>query len=663
MRGGSVTHTVAAPLRLLEALLVLGVIGATLAIVTPEVEADDIIEIPAAGRVAGGMYSAEWLISADLDGLAAATGRRVTLGGTFHDVIENDHLVLSWSNTREILDEAWKGKATPFANVGINASTDEISLGSYDANIALWATHVKQYLDLGGGRTVIVAPLQEMNHDGTPWGCDPGSYKSAYRKFVDTFRAMGMDETKVRWAFAPNNWTSPGCGAIADYYPGDDYVDVIGISAYNWGTCVGSRWESPSQIYGPALNELRSTVNAFKPYVIAQTAAPRSSNCGGDQDQWVSNAFKYLSGDPNVVGLIWFNFDKETDWRIWAESTVSAGWRDAMTRSSTTYEWPLTSWFQPGTLTVPVIPIRGDDVVVLGGPAAVSDDALYDVSGALGGLPGRISGPNRYSTATQVSESFFDPGVDAVYVVTGEGFADAVSAGAAASMVDGPLLLVRKDSIPEETQAELARVRPKQIFVVGGPVVISQTVVDGLGTYAASGSVTRLAGANRYGTAAAVAAAAFSGGVNTVYLASGLGFADALGAGAAAVTVDGAVLLSRAEHLPVETSASIRALHPSEVVLVGGSAALSPVIEAELRGLGVATVRRIAGPDWYTTSAIISSETFPGGAPSALLATAATYPDALVGVAAAGRLGVPFLLTDPDTIPPVITDELDRLLR
>ncbi len=288
---------------------------------------------------------------------------------------------------------------------------------------------------------------------------------------------------------------------------------------------------------------------------------------------------------------------------------------------------------------------------------------IYDISGALGGMPSRIAGPNRYSTAARVSGAFFDPGVAAVYIVTGEGFADALSAGAAAASVDGPLLLVRKDSIPAETSAELTRLRPQRIFVAGGPVVISQAVVDGLGRYATSGSVSRLAGANRYGTAAAVAAAAFPNGVGTVYLASGLGFADALSAGAAAVTVEGAELLSTPEHLPGETAASIRKLNPSQVVLVGGTSALTPAIEAEVRSLGVGTVRRIAGPDRYTTSAIISSGTFPGGASSVLLATAMAYPDALAGVAAAGKLNVPFLLTDPEATPPAIINELRRILK
>ena len=656
-------HTDFVRLRPLGLFFSVVLLAATLAVFLPEAEAGSTIEVPAAGRVDGGIYSTEWSISTDLDALASATGKRMTFGGTFHNINENDHLTNSWSNTREILDEVWKGKATPFANVGIDASVDQIARGTFDAKIAVWATHVKQYLDLGGGRSVIIAPLQEMNLEVTPWGCDPGSYRTAYRKFVDTFRSLGLDDTMVRWSFAPNNWTSPGCGSIADYYPGDTYVDVIGISAYNWGKCVGTRWESPAQVYGPALKELRTTVSASKPYVIAQTAAPRSSACGGDQDHWIDNAFTYLSGDPNVVGLIWFNFDKETDWRIWAKPTVSAGWRDAMARSSTTYEWPLDSWFAHGDLAVPVSSVRGDDVVVLGGPAAVSDDALYDIAGALGGMPGRIAGANRYSTAARVSRALFSPGVAAAYVVTGEDFADALSTGAAAASVDGPLLLVRRDTIPAETRAELARLRPERIYVAGGPVVVSPTVVDDLGEYAVSGTVHRLAGADRYGTASAVATTAHPDGVGAVYLASGLGFADALAAGAAAVTVDGAVLLSTPDHLPAETVAAIRRLTPSEVVLVGGTSELGPTIEAEVRSLGIGGVRRIAGSDPYATSAIIASETFPGGAPSVLLATAMAYPDALAGVAAAGKLNVPFLLTDPVETPPVIINELRRILK
>ena len=320
------------------------------------------VEVAAEGTVHGGIYSKEFFVSGDLDALAAASGRRVTFAGTFHNVFENDGTTPGWSNTREYLNEVWLGKATPFANVGINAPAAAIAAGTYDAKIDEWASHVEQYLDKGEGRSVIIAPLQEANGNWTFWGCDPANFKPAYRKFVDIFAARGLDATKVRWAWAPNGWTSPGCGKLADYYPGDAYVDVISISAYNFGTCVpgSNSWDSVPQVFGPWLDELRSTVNAEKPYMIAQTAAPAPAWCGGSQDAWVRDMFTYLSNDPNVVGLVWFNLDKssvgETDWRIWNGSAATQGWRDGINFGTTSYQWPLTDWFQPGALTVSAAP-------------------------------------------------------------------------------------------------------------------------------------------------------------------------------------------------------------------------------------------------------------------------------------------------------------------
>ena len=68
-----------------------------------------------------------------------------------------------------------------------------------------------------------------------PYGCDPANFANAYRRVVDIIRGRGIDETKVRFAFAPNGWTDPKCGSIGSYYPGNAYVDVIGISSYRWG--------------------------------------------------------------------------------------------------------------------------------------------------------------------------------------------------------------------------------------------------------------------------------------------------------------------------------------------------------------------------------------------------------------------------------------------
>jgi len=94
-----------------------------------------------------------------------------------------------------------------------------------------------------------------------------------------------------------------------------------------------------------------------------------------------------------------------------------------------------------------------------------------------------------------------------VYVATGEDFPDALGGGPVAAMVKGPLLLVRQDSIPGETAAELGRLAPDKIVIIGGTAVISAGVEAGLGAFATT--VERIAGVNRYDTAAQLSAATF----------------------------------------------------------------------------------------------------------------------------------------------------------
>ncbi|MFQ5524603.1 MAG: glycoside hydrolase family 26 protein, partial [Acidimicrobiia bacterium] len=305
------------------------------------------VTIDGTGQVHGGIYSSEFFASSDLDALASATGKRVTFGGTFNSVNENDGVAPGWSNTREMLEEVWKGQATPFANLTIPATAASIASGSWDAKINEWAGHLEQYLDKGEGRSLVLAPLQEMNGDWTPYGCDPANFKLAYKRIVDILKGRGIDETQVRFAFAPNGWTSPGCGDLTDYYPGDAYVDVIGVSAYRWnGT------DTVYQVMGGTVADL-STWFPTKPIVIAQTAAWPSTS----KDQWIQDMFAWAASNPHVVAVIYFNFDNsslsgETDWRIWIPPVVNGGWKNGMNSGSTAYQWPLTDWFRPGTLSI-----------------------------------------------------------------------------------------------------------------------------------------------------------------------------------------------------------------------------------------------------------------------------------------------------------------------
>ena len=178
----------------------------------------------------------------------------------------------------------------------------------------------------------------------------------------------------------------------------------------------------------------------------------------------------------------------------------------------------------------------------------------------------RTGGADRFETAALISASVFSPGVETVYLATGAGFADALAVGSAGA----PVLLTEFDRLPQSTVSELVRLRPGRIVIVGGVGVIS-TSVEELARQYTSGSVVRVGGADRFETAALISASVFAPGVETVYLATGAGFADALAVGPAGAPV----LLVRQDCIPPSTIAELTRLNASRVVLVGGTGVLS----------------------------------------------------------------------------------------
>jgi hypothetical protein len=330
------------PMRSKVAFLAALVALAGTIVVVPPAPRAEAVTITGAGSVYAGIYSEHFAAGADLNNLAAAIGKRMTFAGTFHSISENDGVAGGWSNTREMLEEVWAGQATPFANLTIPASAASIASGAWDGKIHEWSSHMEQFLNRGGGRSLVLAPLQEMNGTWTPYGCDPANYAAAYRRIVDIIRGRGNNETRVRFAFAPNGWTDPNCGSIGSYYPGSAHVDVIGISAYRWADEAGV-----FAVMGDIVNQVSGAFPG-KPIIIAQTAAwPTAS-----KDQWIREMMAWAANHPSVVAVIYFNLAKETDWRVWIPPNVNAGWRDGVLAGGTKYQWPLRDWFQPGPLNL-----------------------------------------------------------------------------------------------------------------------------------------------------------------------------------------------------------------------------------------------------------------------------------------------------------------------
>jgi putative cell wall-binding protein len=274
----------------------------------------------------------------------------------------------------------------------------------------------------------------------------------------------------------------------------------------------------------------------------------------------------------------------------------------------------------------------------------------------------RFGGADRYATAALVSANHFAPGVAVAYVATGANFPDALAGGPAAARAGGPILLVARGQIPPATKAELTRLRPGRIIVLGGTAGVSDGVLAALGAYQTGGGVSRIGGADRYATAAAVSRATFAPGVATAYVATGLTFPDALVGGAAAARAGSPVLLTKAGGLPGSTERELRRLAPGRIVVLGGTSAVSDGVVARLRTLATSgKVIRLAGADRYATAVAVSAASFPAGVPALFVATGQAFPDALVAVPAAAKTGAAVLLVPGSSVPGTIRREAARL--
>ncbi|WP_291052584.1 cell wall-binding repeat-containing protein [Herbiconiux sp.] len=270
----------------------------------------------------------------------------------------------------------------------------------------------------------------------------------------------------------------------------------------------------------------------------------------------------------------------------------------------------------------------------------------------------RVSGADRYAVAVSVSKKTFPNGAPTVYVATGETYPDALSAGAAAVTQGGPLLMTPKNTLPAEVKAEIQRLKPANIVVVGGPNSVSPAVFDALKKL--QSKTTRVDGADRFAVSRELALDVFGdGGADVVYIATGLNFPDALGASGAAGFQGGPVLLvnGQAGTLDAATKTALDTLDPGKIVIAGGPASVSTGIENALKAYG--PVQRLGGADRYEASVAINLNAYTSS-DEAFLVTGSTFPDALSGSAWAGHLGAPLYVSRPDCVPQVTLDALHK---
>lgn len=192
-------------------------------------------------------------------------------------------------------------------------SLARIADGTHDDYISAWAHGVASTR----GR-VYLRPMHEMNGNWYPWagtvnGNSAKTYIAAWRRLHKIFDRVGADN--VRWVWSPFVDDVPNTqdNRFESYYPGSRYVDVLSLDGYNWGAehpDYGG-WRSFRTVFLSAYR--RITKLGPQPVWIAETA---SAPEGGEKARWVAEMFSDARKMSRIEAIIWFNVDKERDWRL-----------------------------------------------------------------------------------------------------------------------------------------------------------------------------------------------------------------------------------------------------------------------------------------------------------------------------------------------------------
>jgi hypothetical protein len=275
---------------------------------------------PAAAAMAVGAYIPnQWKNPAAIDAFARKVGQMpaIVLSYKRWDVKPFYKPELTGIDSRGALPMvSWE----PWTSSGKPDKLWSIARGRYDGYISRSARQAKAW-----GKPIMVRFAQEMNGSWAPWeqghpGSTPRSFILAWRHIVSVFRREGADN--VLWVWCPN--ANTGELPFMQYYPGDRWVDWVGLDGFNWGGSIG--WRSFSEIFGGSYEELARSTS--KPIVIGETG---SGQTGGDKAAWVrSTFFRELPNFSRVRAVVWYNSVDRSDFRIDSSPSALQAFREGV---------------------------------------------------------------------------------------------------------------------------------------------------------------------------------------------------------------------------------------------------------------------------------------------------------------------------------------------
>ncbi len=196
-------------------------------------------------------------------------------------------------------------------------SYDAILAGDWDSYMASFATDAKKY-----GAPVILVPFEEMNGDWYPWSVTKNNNSAAKHiqayQYIHKFFANAPN-VKFGWSINVNNLPDLA-SQIKLLYPGDQFVDYVGTDGFN----TGDPWQSYSEIFDKTIKGLKTLKKPIYIFAIASAA-------GANKAAWIRDALTIqIPKHPEIKAWIWFNENKEKDWRVWSDDKSLAAFKAAL---------------------------------------------------------------------------------------------------------------------------------------------------------------------------------------------------------------------------------------------------------------------------------------------------------------------------------------------
>ncbi|MDF2037682.1 Ig-like domain-containing protein [Cytobacillus oceanisediminis] len=304
---------------------------------------------------------------------------------------------------------------------------------------------------------------------------------------------------------------------------------------------------------------------------------------------------------------------------------------------------------------IPAHPTAGTELVIIAFDAAGNASNSTRVKVIKGNTQlSKLVGKTRYTTAIEISKKGWSAS-DTVFLVNGWAIADGLTATPLASAKNAPILLAATNSLPEETIAEIKRLKAKNIVLIGGSGVISDEVKNSL--ISQGYSVSRIGGKTRYETSVKIAQELDKlVDVHTVYMAYGHGEPDALSIAAQSGQTKQPIILTEKKAVPANTYQWLKGEGLQTSYFIGGKGVISPAIITEMDSITTKSVvnNRLSGVNRQETNAkVIQTFYKQEEMPTIMVAHASTpkLVDALAAGPLAAKYNVPVLLVSSKLDP------------